>query len=359
MAEVNVFELDTASFDSPSNESKQTDQSSALPSEVEMAVIKQEADKARQERLTTDEEKIDDVGLDLVTDETQDLTKPQEPSIVDEVKDSTQQESEKIEEAPVQSETQVHEPEKKEISNVVTEVRPNQEQLEAQNSLQTYAKEMVKLDRVYAKQPTPPADPEDERAMLRYQDKLDDWKDACKDVEMEKAELRNELVKSAEKYQQGFIKNHPEMTVADKTDFSNWIKSSEFYYTGWVTGHTPLEDLYQLYSVKTGKHRPNMTKDVSGTTTDVSAVANNTTQTVKKSTPAVSVKQSGISSSSGNGKNGLPAKFEYANKPELREFVADYKEYFSPLKGRKLTNQEIETLCEQEFKLAKKQSITK
>lgn len=295
---------------------------------------------------------IEDLEFDQVTDETGDKKKK---------KEEVEEEDETITE---ESETQVEEETEEEITEeegtkeeeVTTEevaptpeykiVEPSKEEIEVQSKQKLLTKEIQMLDSVLDEEPSKPADPDDEAAMQRYLTRLEDWQDRVKRAETKKEQKRAELMAEARKAQTLFFKKHPELTTEDKQELSNYAANSAIYYTAWVTGETKLESLYKLWLDETGRK-------ISKPKVPAKAQDAKATPITKKPLKPVSTATKGVDNKSvaKKGKNGLPSKYVYANKPEMAEWVAEYLDFVSPFTKKKYTHDEIEQLAKQEYNL--------
>ena len=288
---------------------------------------------------------IEDLEFDQVTDETKDLKKKKE------VKEEETTEEPETEEAEGETEEETTEESTKE-EEVTEEVaatpeykiaEPSKEEIEVQSKQKMLTKEIQMLDSVLEEEPSKPADQDDEAAMQRYMTRFEDWQDRVKRSETKKEQKRAELMSEARKAQVLFFKKHPELTTEDKQELSNYASNSAIYYTAWVTGETKLESLYKLWLDETGRKiaKPKASeKDQAKPLT-------------KKPLKPVSTAAKGIDKKSvaQKGKNGLPSKYVYANKPEMADWVAEYVDFVSPFTKKKYTHDEIESLAKQEYNL--------
>lgn len=224
--------------------------------------------------------------------------------------------------------------------------RVSKEEIEVQSRQKQLTEEIGGLDEFFKdeveERPVVPTDTEDEAAMQVYNILDAQWQARFKRIELKKQKVREqkqaELRAEAFKTQEMFLKKHPELSGESRKAFEAFIGNNQILYAGWVTGIMRLDSLYRTWQEETGE-------EIVAKQPAPAPVAPKVVKPISVKTTA-----SGHDAQSRQGKNGLPSKFVYANKPELANYVKSYTSgYISPIKGRALTHEEIEQLAETKF----------
>ena len=202
----------------------------------------------------------------------------------------------------------------------------NKEYLSAREELRNANRE---LNNLYLPiEPTKPDDEYDESAMRRYELRMVMFEEKKADIESRFKLLDSQRVAVAKKNEVAFREDFKGINL---DGFEKWLGDQSYgdRLTSFVIGSKSLYSLYNDYLYETGNVE------------EVKKVNKLKNQKVKFK--PTELKSSTIKSVSGN-------KYKYANMPQFKEMVADFKKLkVSELTGKPYTMEYIDELCKSEF----------
>lgn len=180
--------------------------------------------------------------------------------------------------------------------------------------------------------PQKPADEYDEEAMAEYRADLTLWKTDQAQQAREIERLNKRRDRLAAKAQNAFKKDFKPKQLEG---FQDYMTDKSSRLVGWISGDVSLYEYYERFLRQKGRLE------------DLKKV-----ETLKKKKAKIkplNLKKTASGASGATGGNGFPTKFKYANRPEFKELVSQYKGKTSPVTGKKYTASYIDDLCKSEL----------
>ena len=241
------------------------------------------------------------------------------------------------------SEEEPDEDPKDKVINVGTlrgKERSNKDYKEAADNLESLSEEFEELDS--QAEPVKPKKDQygeiDEDEMQEYRTELAIWRRDIASNQRKAERLQGKMRKAATKAQIAFLKDFPE---ARSNGFEQFVAGKRLGYLSWTTGERSLYSLYRehledldiLDDVKTVKKLKKERVKIKPTSHKAGSAAKT------------------------KGTNGLSSTYKYANMPMFKDYVKATRGTVSPFTKKRMTDQELEKICKQEYRLDKGYSI--